>query len=393
MQETPRHPFPTCTQDDQPRCQLACTPTDAMSDRIGLADDTPIPTPEGWTMLGDITAGDLVFDHRGRICTVTEVLPQGVVPVFEVRFDDRSKLLAGGRQQWVTVSDRQRSLIREGTRWLALWADPTLWGINTLDIGRSLIHDAGGCLKANHSIPTAKPLLLPDRDLPIDPYLLGLWLGDGSSDAPLIHCHWMDEHHYYMRARAAGENWTLLRKKGNVETYSLAHGGGLRFVTRLRMLGVLRSKHVPDLYLRAGMKQRLAMLHGLMDSDGHVDDRGWAEYTSISEQLAQGVLELALSLGQKATAHIGRATIDGRFISNKYRVLFAPTIQVLELPRKAARLGPALLYREQAVFPRPRQRYIKAVTPAGCRPTTQVAVDSPFRLILTGRAMIPTLTR
>ena len=141
------------------------------------------------------------------------------------------------------------------------------------------------------------------------------------------------------------------------------------------------------------MKQRLAMLHGLMDSDGHVDDRGGAEYTSISEQLAQGVLELALSLGQKATAHIGRATIDGRFISNKYRVLFAPTIQVLELPRKAARLGPALLYREQAVFPRPRQRYIKAVTPAGCRPTTQVAVDSPFRLILTGRAMIPTLTR
>ena len=392
MQEIPRHPFPACTGDDQPRCQPACTPTEPMTDGIGLADDTPIPTPEGWTPLGDIAAGDLVFDHQGRVCTVTDVLHQGVVPVYEVRFDDGATLLTGGRHEWMTTSDLYREKMRDGTRWLALWADPALWGITTLDIGKSLIRDVGGCLKANHSIPTAGPLVLPERDLPIDPYLLGLWLGDGSSDAPQIHCHWMDEHHYFMRARAAGENWTLLRKKGNVETYGLAHGGSPVFVSRLRMLGVLGSKHVPDLYLRAGMEQRLALLRGLMDSDGHVDDRGWAEYTSISEPLARGVLELALSLGQKATAHVGKATIDGRFISDKHRIFFAPTIQVQELPRKAARLGPALLYREQATFPRPRQRYIKSVTPTGCRPTTQVAVDSPYHLLLAGRAMIPTLT-
>lgn len=363
-------------------------------DGIGLADDTPIPTPEGWTPLGDISAGDQVFDHKGRVCTVTEVLHRGVVPVYEVRFDDGSILFAGGRHEWMTTSDLYREKMRDGTRWLALWADPTLWGISTRDIGISLIRDVGGTLKSNHSIPLGKALELPERDdLPIDPYMLGLWLGDGASDAPMVYCHWADEHHYFMRARAAGENWNLLRKKGNTETYSLAHGGSPVFVSRLRMLGVLRSKRVHDLYLRAGIEQRLALLRGLMDSDGHVDDRGWAEYTSISAKLALGVLELALSLGQKATIHKGKATLYGRVTSDRFRIFFAPTIQVQELPRKATRLGPALLYREQATFPRACQRYIKSVTPAGCWPTTQVAVDSPFRLLLAGRAMIPTLTR
>ena len=56
-----------------------------------------------------------------------------------------------------------------------------------------------------HSVPVARPLRLPDADLPIDPYILGLWLGDGSSTAPNITCHRDDEHYYRERAIAAGE--------------------------------------------------------------------------------------------------------------------------------------------------------------------------------------------
>ena len=135
------------------------------------------------------------------------------------------------------------------------------------------------------------------------------------------------------------------------------------------------------------------LMHGLMDSDGHVDHRGQAEYTSISEKLALGVLELALTLGQKATLHPGTATLNGKVVSDKFRILFAPTIRVMWLYRKAERLEAALRYRERAVLPRPRQRYIKSITPAGCGRTVQVVVGSPCRLILAGRAMIPTLAR
>ena len=392
MQEIAPHTFPACTKDNQTRRQPACTPTGPITiDGIGLADDTPIPTPEGWTALGSMAVGDPVFDQLGRVCTVTAVQPQGAVPVYEVRFDDGATLLAGGRHEWITISDRQRSLIREGTRLLALWAAPVLFGVTTLDIGNSLIHNAGGCLKANHSIPTAQ-LLLPDLDLPIDPYLLGLWLGDGSSAAPLVHCHRLDEAHYFMRARAAGENWSVLREKGNVLTCNLAHGGAVPFRTRLRKLGVLGNKHVPARYLRASREQRVELMKGLMDSDGHVDHRGQAEYTSISEKLALGVLELALTLGQKATIHPGKATLNGKVVSDKFRILFAPTIRVMWLLRKAARLERPLRYREQAAFPRPGQRYIKSVMPTGYRSTTCITVDSPSRMVLAGTSMIPTLT-
>ena len=69
----------------------ASTPTGFITTEVGLSDGTPIPTPEGWTLLGDIARGDRVFDPRGRICAVTEVDRQGVVPVHEVRFDDGAR--------------------------------------------------------------------------------------------------------------------------------------------------------------------------------------------------------------------------------------------------------------------------------------------------------------
>ena len=364
----------------------------APDDGAGLADHTPIPTPDGWTVMGEVKAGQLVFDHLGRICTVVEVRPQGVMPVYAVTFDDGSVLMAGGRQEWITVSDYVREQIREGTRDPKRWGNAVLFGITTRDIRRSLTRDAGGTVKTNHSIPLGQPLRLSDRDLPIDPHLLGVWLGDGSRDAPLVHCGRTDEPHYRRVAEAAGESWRILREKDNVLTCTLSRGGHPLFLTRLRMMGVWRHKHIPAPYLRAGDEQRLALLRGLMDSDGHVDSRGWAEYTSISYELARGVRDLALTLGQKATVHYGYATLKGRFISYKYRVFFAPTLMIVGLSRKARRLEPALSYRAQVPLPRTAQRYIYAVEPVGRMRTTCIVVDSPSALVLAGRSLIPTLT-
>ena len=226
-------------------------------DGVGLANRTAIPTPEGWTPMGKVNAGQQVFDHRGRICTVVEVRPQGIVPVYRVGFDDRSFLVAGGGQEWITISDHVREQFRDRTRDPELWGTPVLFGITTGDIGRSLIRNAGGTFKTNHSIPLCHPLQLSDRDLPIEPHLLGVWLGDGSRDAPLIHCDWADEPHYQRIAKAAGESWRILRKKDNVLTCTMSHGGQPLFLTRLRMLGVWSNKHVPTCYLRAGTEQRL----------------------------------------------------------------------------------------------------------------------------------------
>lgn len=175
-------------------------------------------------------------------------------------------------------------------------------------------------------------------------------------------------------------------------TCTLSRGDQIPLVTRLRKLEVFRNKHVPGIYLRAGTEQRMALLRGLMDSDGHVDERGWAEFTSISYELARGVLELVTTLGQKARLCRGDATLDGRIISDKYRVYFGPTVMCVGLPRKVDLLAPALEYRAQVPLPRVAQRYIYRVIPAGRRATTSIVVDSPSRMVLAGRAMIPSLT-
>ena len=371
-------------------------PTPALKTEVGrgLTDATHIPTPDGWTTVGEIPVGQQVFDDRGEPCTVIGVYPQGDQPVCWIIFDDWSILTAGVRQPWVTLTHSHRAKIHKETRSLDHWAS-SLMPPTTEDIGAHLLHESGKLVEAMYSVPLARPLQLPKRHLPIDPYLLGLWLGDGTSVAADITCHPDDEPHYRERALAAGENWRIrnfTRPGGNILTCTMSGEPQPRFLTRLRELGVKGNKFIPTLYLRSGNKQRLTLLHGLMDSDGHIDDRGLAEYTSISHQLARGVLELALTLGQKAVLGKGVATLYGRPISNKWRVLFTPTIYAASLPRKADRLTGFLERREGIPLTRVMQRYIRAAYYAGTRRTTEIAVDSPSKLFLAGRSMIPALS-
>ena len=209
-------------------------------------------------------------------CTVIGVYPQGDQPVCLVIFDDWSILTAGVRQPWVTLTHSHRSKIHKETRVLDHWAS-CLMPPTTEDIGAHLLHESGTLVEAMHSVPLAQPLRLPDRSLPIDPYLLGLWLGDGTSAVADITCHTDDEPHYRKRAWAAGENWRIRNfagPGGDILTCTLSGEPQPRFLTRLGELGVRGNKHIPIMYLRSGNKQRLALLQGLMDSDGHIDQRG-----------------------------------------------------------------------------------------------------------------------
>ena len=360
----------------------------------GLAEFTPIPTPDGWTTLGDIAVGQQVFDEQGERCTVVGVYPQGDQPVYLVIFDDTSFIWAGARQSWVTLTHAHRAKIHTGKRVLDHWAS-CLMPITTEEIASHLLHESGTLVEAMHTIPLARPLQLPERPLPIDPYLLGLWLGDGTSAAPDITCHPDDEPHYRNRALAAGEHWRIRDRQGprkDILTCTMSHGPDPRFLTRLRDLGVKKNKHVPTMYLRFSYEQRLELLQGLMDSDGYIADRGVAEYTSICHQLARGVLELALTLSQKAALKKGLATLYGRVISDKWRVLFTPTIYVASLPRKADRLTGFLERREGIPLTRLVQRYVRAAHYTRPLRTTEIAVDSPSRLFLAGRSMIPALS-
>ena len=357
---------------------------------MALASNTPVPTPTGWSTLSRLRPGSRVLDPDGEPCTVTDVCPRARQDVFRIVFDDDFSLMAGARQPWVTLTHSRRFKMHKRQLPLSSWGS-MLMPQFTEDIRSCPTHERGLMLRESmHSIPLALPLRLPERFLRIDPYLLGLWLGDGTSTAAAITSHADDEPHYRSRAEASGERWRTRKGRGHVLTCFLTRGPVPLFWTRLNRMGLARKKHIPMEYLRCGENQRLALLQCLMDSDGYIDDvGGQAEFTSTSERLARGTLELLLTLGQKATITQGDATLNGRIIGDKWRVHFSPTLMAVSLPRKVERLAPFLKARKAPALSRLDQRYIRSVEPEGTAETSCLEVDSASGLFLSGTHLVP----
>lgn len=158
-------------------------------------------------------------------------------------------------------------------------------------------------------------------------------------------------------------------------------------VIRLRSAGLLGNKHVPRAYLRASAAQRVALLQGLMDTDGTISSTGQCEFTTTTEMLADGVAELARSLGIKAFIRPGRATLRGLDIGRKWRVTFnaPPDLPVFQLRRKLER---QVKRHDRRCLS--HQRCIvefRRIEPA---PVKCISVNSSSRMYLAGREMIPT---
>lgn len=322
-----------------------------------LALDTPIATPGGWTTMGEIQVGDQVFDRHGKPCNVTWVSPiWHDRTCYTVRTGDGDAIVADTAHEWVARLDR-----RCGER---------ICETSLLAKARS----------KNAQIIGASGLELPTADLLLDPYVLGAWLGDGHTKGAMFTCADME---IVERIRAAG---VPCRKSVAKYAWSLSPEGwnGVRgnpspVKRALRQLGVLGDKHIPDVYMRSSTEQRLALLQGLVDTDGYVDPRGQVEFCSISERLANDVRELVFTLGAKATIHAGRATINGKDCGPKYRVRFFMK-DAAYLPRKAVRCADSSVA---------RVRYVWA-EPAESVPTRCIEVDSPDHTYLAGRSLLPT---
>ena len=370
----------------------------------GLALDTPIPTTTGWKMMGDLQKGDEIFDQEGKPCRVTAVSEVSHKPCFRLRFDDGSSIVADDVHRWVTFdADELASLTRKSAQWRALRREkrPSRAGSSKSDSFRAAIaarnsaraqaavpilptgtmRDTGSIYdtlrttagRANHAIPVCKPLECEQTTLIVPPYTLGAWLGDGASRSGQLTS--IDQ-----------QIWRRIEADGfevrHYECDKIQHNIiGLKVL--LREIGVLGNKHIPTHYLRASLEQRMALLQGLMDTDGHAALDGGAEFDSTNERLALGLLELVRSIGIKATLQQGFAKLNGRIIGPKWRVRFTTAIQVFGLDRKAARIKSTV--RRTAHF-----RYLVDCQPVESVPTRCIAVDSPTHQYLAGSAMVPT---
>jgi hypothetical protein len=436
-----------------------------------LALDTPIATPGGWTTMGELSVGDEVFDERGQPTVVT-----GTSPVrhgrrcYEVAFSDRTTIVADAEHLWTTldVLARQATSPSHAPRHAVLVASTTSrplkaeeglergegvadWTrrgrtVTTEQIASSLTRGRFN----NHSIPVARALELPAADLPIDPYVLGAWMGDGtarcgqltSADPELLTfikaagyevvklasryqyavkvrvdppvretrpCAWCSSTmvcRYPARRYCSRSCVHEARKAGRPaigEATCLDCGRAWRagsigrrcpdcrrattLTGCLRQLGVLRNKHLPTLYLRASINQRRALLAGLLDTDGTVSPGGAVEFCSTSQRLASDVRELACSLGYRAALRCKTARLAGKECGTAWTVSFTTADDVFWLTRKRD----AHSRRGQRRSPaRNGQRYIVAVRPVESVPVRCITVASASRLFLAGPTMVPT---
>lgn len=339
--------------------------------------DARLPTPSGWATMGDLQVGDDVLDEQGQPARVTWTSPTWLDrPCLRVHFDDGTSVECDAEHEWVTLglSDRKR-LIEGG---IGDWRDGWERGrtLDMLEVATRL-EAAGG--QRWHLIPTTRALDLPAADLPVDPYVLGCWLGDGirvhgaltCADRPIV-----DE--VERRGQPAKVRASTAHK--TAPTYQLT---GL--APRLREARVLGLKHVPRAYLRGSRDQRLDLLRGVMDTDGFMEREGTVAIDLCDERLARDVWELVATLGWKASCRPGStsgpcATPGGV----RHRIRFTPDECPFLLPRKAERWKPS----RQAI--RATGRVITDIEATGRKATRCIEVDSPRSLYLAGDGMVPT---
>lgn len=341
--------------------------------------DTELLTARGWTTMSDVKVGDEVYHPAGHRVTVTEV--HDVITgadCYRITTTDRRSLVADADHLWTVTDKRIRG---KGVSQLRT--------LSTREIVEGGWWKDARQREGRYVLPVQEPLKTPDIDLPVDPYLLGAWLGDGSSWHPLIHCHRDEVDHWSRVIRDAG--FTPSARLDHDDTWIVAanKGEGGSFRAHLVALNLLRNKHVPDAYLTAGTDQRAALLQGLLDTDGYASlSQGQVEFCSTNRGLADAALFLARSLGWRATLREGRSTLNGRDCGPKYRVMFTPvetdSYSPFQLPRKAARVRPTDGGKGRNVVS------IAAVERVESRPVRCIRVDSPDGLFLAGRDLIAT---
>lgn len=334
-----------------------------------LDPQTPIPTPDGWRVIDDLAPGDKVFDEEGRIRYVVARADWENRPCYAVRFAGGEQIVADAEHQWLTQSFAERNVMRSPGR------------VRTTEQLARKVKTKGG--HTNYTIPWAAPLDYPEQHLPISPYVLGQWLGDGTAACGAITSHVDDAAETAALVEAEGYTTCIVqngRPNGNgrlIRVYGQGRWAKDGLAAQLRILGLIGNKHVPTAYLRSSASQRLALLAGLMDSDGHVDGLGRCEFSNTNYELASATAELVRSLGIGAYL-TSKSNSHG---STAWLVKFTPEFIPFRLSRKAARC--------KATGAR-KHHYIAEIKPVEPRRTVCIEVDGPSNLFLAGLTMIPT---
>lgn len=303
----------------------------SMPPRVGkaLANDTPIYTRNGWKNHGDLVVGDEVVGLDGKFKLVTHVHPKCDLDVL-VEFSNGEKIQCHERHEWMFY-DRAKG--KTETKEIIEWEK------RKLDYG-------GEKGKRGHryvlQLPHREYVVGEEKELPLDPYTLGVWLGDGTNRNPTIaNCN--DDKAIIEKIvnNGNGIHWKTKHKLTGVMYYCFG------FRDKLKKYGMCHSKrktekYIPEEYLTSSIEQRLELLAGLIDTDGYLsmEEKRYCFSTS-DERLKETFIELVSTFGWRTCVTYYEPSTSSSGITSRnghYAIAFSPDCYIpCALERKQLR--------------------------------------------------------
>lgn len=336
--------------------------------------DTNLATPNGFVQMKDIHAGSIIIGRDGKPYKAVAESEIVTSTGWKFIFSDGTEIISHPNHEWLTFDRKEQTALHKST--------DSVGTIRTTQQIVDTVKTKNG--RNNHAIPICKPLDLPAKNLLIDPYVLGAWLGGGSKNNGTITS--IDEEiinsikNNYRIKRIS----TKIYKDGTASKVVTYHFSSLK--VQLKDIEVLNNKHIPDEYLWSSKEQRLALLQGLMDTNGYASKTGNVDFVNTNKKIIDGIKFLINSLGEACTVIEGEAKLYGRVTGPKWTVRFSPSFEVFRLFRKIQRQSLAL----KKIGRKDKFRYIVKAEPTSAVPMKCIQVDSPDHLYLCGDQLLPT---
>jgi ribonucleoside-diphosphate reductase alpha chain len=327
-----------------------------------LALNTPIPTPDGWRDMSNLEVGDLVLGDDGKPTKIVDVSPIYYKHnCYTVEFSNGQEIIADENHLWTVQIRGQRNT-------------------NGYHTGKNKSTKKTIELEKGDSIDVTHAIELPEKELVLDPYILGYWLGDGNRSNSVIST---GDKFITEEFDRLGFKTTHLRRY----EYYVKNGLG----KKLKQLGLQKRwtnpdtkkrlsigfKRIPVEYLRASFSQRMSLLQGLMDSDGTCTKKGQCVFSVIDKDLAEDTLELCCSLGLNPTLTT-RKCRDVQL----WTVSFTTETPVFRLPRKLERLCSHTKQSDRI--------FVRNIRVVDSVPVKCITVDNESHLYLAGKMFVPT---
>ena len=293
-----------------------------------LANDTPILTRNGWKNHGDLVIGDEVIGLDGKFKRVIAVHPKCMLDCL-VEFSNGEKIQCHENHEWL-IHDRGRRANQERD----YIAETKRLEKRTLNSGAEPGHRGH---RYTVQLPHRKYVQGEEKELPLDPYLFGVWLGDGANKNPRICCAEKDKSVIdRIVNNGTPVRWQTIHKNTGVLYYDF----DIRF--KLQSMGMchsrkIREKHISEEYLTASTRQRLELLAGLIDTDGTLVGSKY-QFTTAEPMLRDTFIDLLSTFGWRASVQVKKPTVSSSGIAARkehYVIGFTPDIQIpCELERK-----------------------------------------------------------